>query len=502
MKVEIPRFLALLALALPAAAQATLTRANGVLGGPLDYQLAGDPGEIYVLLPSLNQGPTPVGLINPGDPRLLAVGLDQPSLWKIGVLAGGAALESAPLPNDPGLNGVAVHAQFVTVTLGPLHIDDVSNPTSVVLGQPGTSHLTLGNLSRDSSGHSATTLVDGRVLVAGGSANGVVSNGLELFDPQTQRFGVLPGTLSVPRAAHTATRLADGRVLLLGGVDDNDVVYASGEIFDPATGTSTPIASMSTPRVQHTATLLADGRVYVAGGASAYDLSDPLSALAAVVASTELYNPATNTWSPGPNMPRPRALHAAVRLADGRVLLTGGVEVTTIIIPIPSFSSDCRAFNPGTGALQNVADFSIARALHAMIRLANGSVLVVGGTNGNLLAQTFTPLASCHLYDAATDQWFDVASMANARVLISGVVEYGGRVHVVGGLSTIDLATTTGTPVLEVESSALTPIAWSATGMILTGRPASVAVPIEGGQRVLTTGASASGDETAEIYLP
>lgn len=497
-----PSLVALLALALPAGGQATLTRANGVLGGTLDYQLAGDPGELYVLLPSLTQGPTPVGLINPGDPRLLSVGLDQPALWKVGILGGGMALESTLLPNDPGLNGVAVHAQFITITLGPLHVDDVSNPTSVVLAQAGSSHLTLGELSRDSTGHSATTLGDGRVLVAGGSQAGVVSNGLELFDPQVQRFVTLPATLGVPRAAHTGTLLADGRVLLLGGVDDNDVVYASGEIFDPATGMTTPSASMSAPRVQHTATLLADGRVFVAGGASAYDLSDPVSALGAVLASTELYDPATNTWSPGPSLPRPRALHAAARLADGRVLLGGGIEVTTIIIPIPSFSSDCRAYDPASGALQNVADFTTARALHAMVRLSNGTVLVAGGTNGNILTQVFTPIASCRLYEASSNQWFDVASLANPRVLISGVVEHGGRVHVLGGLSTVDLATTTGTPVLEVESSALTPISWSATGMLLSGRPASVAVPIDGGQRVLTIGAGASGDQTAEIYLP
>ena len=483
------------------AAQATLTRTNGVLGGTLDHRLEGDPGEIYVLLPSLSAGPTPVGLVNPGDPRLLSVGLDQPGLWSVGLLAGGVANESVLLPNDPGLNGVVLHAQFVTITLGPLRVDDVSNPTTLVLAQAGTSHATPGMLSRDSTGHSATTLADGRVLVAGGSAAGIVSGGLELFDPQTQAFTALPAGLAVARAVHTATLLADGRVLVLGGVDQNDVVHTTAEIFDPATGISSLVAPMSVPRVQHTATLLADGRVFVAGGASAYDLSDPFSALASVLSSTALYDPATNTWSPGPALPRPRALHAAARLADGRVLLTGGIEITTIIVPIPSFSSDCRAYDPATGQIQNVANFNGPRALHSMLRLSNGQVLVVGGTDGDLLSQTFTPIATCRLYQPGPDQWLDVASLAAPRVLIGGVVERGGRAHVIGGLATVDLATTTGTPVLEVESTAL-PIAWSATGAILSGRPASVSVPIEGGQRVLTVGAAALGDRTAEIYVP
>jgi hypothetical protein len=71
----------------------------------------------------------------------------------------------------------------------------------------------------------------------------------------------------------------------------------------------------------HTATLLADGRVLVTGGCCDERQAAPL-------ASAEIYNPATNIWSPAPNMSVPRYDHTATPLADGRVLVTGGCCTT------------------------------------------------------------------------------------------------------------------------------------------------------------------------------
>src|SRR5262245_29379580 len=67
-----------------------------------------------------------------------------------------------------------------------------------------------------------------------------------------------------PRAAHTATTLLDGRVLIVGGLASN--ATASAELFDPTTRRFSATASLRTPRASHTATLLADGRVLIAGG--------------------------------------------------------------------------------------------------------------------------------------------------------------------------------------------------------------------------------------------
>ncbi len=94
------------------------------------------------------------------------------------------------------------------------------------------------------------------------------------------------------REGHTATLLHDGRVLLVGGNDLGSHAIATAELYDPATGTFTPTGSMAIARGFHTATLLDDGRVLIAGGdAAAWSDAGPF------LASAEIYDPETGTFS-------------------------------------------------------------------------------------------------------------------------------------------------------------------------------------------------------------
>ncbi len=500
------RFLLLIAAALTLsvvhAQTATLTRSGGILGSTADFALQGDPLEIFILMPSLENGPTPLAWFDPGDPRSLDVGIDQIAIWTAGMLNGsGQANVSYNVPADPVLHGLAVYAQFVTWPGATYKVDDISNWVAFPASFAADSAYTVGDVSKQVSGHAQTLLADGRVLISGGvktvGPSSFAVNELEIFDPQTYTFSKPPLLMSQTRTTHTATLLADGRVLICGGADNAGTITSSVEIYDPVLGTITPADSMGSARTVHTATLLAGGRVFVAGGTSDFDFSDPLGALGAIHQSTEIYDPVADSWSSGPNLPRPRVMHNASLDDDDRVLITGGIDVTYILgIPIPGFTNDCRAYNPSSGAMQDVSDFNGARAAHGQLTLANGDVLVAGGADGNLITQVINPMASCRLYSGGS--WTNVGTMANPRVY-PNLLDAGGTIIAIGGLSSFDLVNFTGTPVLDVETTTQSASSWTTNGSMLVGRLLSLSTPIDGGQRVLSVGMDGIG-ESAEAY--
>ena len=107
-------------------------------------------------------------------------------------------------------------------------------------------------------------------------------------------------TDQIARELHTATLLRDGRVLVAGGRylagKTSWLSVASAELYDPATGTFSSTGPMVTAREDHTATLLTDGRVLIAGGDNG--VLDPTSAWHLALPSAELYDPKTGTFSP------------------------------------------------------------------------------------------------------------------------------------------------------------------------------------------------------------
>jgi hypothetical protein len=131
-------------------------------------------------------------------------------------------------------------------------------------------------------------------MVGGDGPSGPVASA-ELYDPATGRFSPT-GALATVRTGHTATLLPNGRVLTVGGADAVDDslaanILASVELYDPATGTFSPAGSMATGRQSQTATLLADGRVLIAGGADGLPPPTPLMMTTVALSSAELYEP-------------------------------------------------------------------------------------------------------------------------------------------------------------------------------------------------------------------
>jgi hypothetical protein len=101
-----------------------------------------------------------------------------------------------------------------------------------------------------------------------------------------------------------------------GGLNQTNLL-ASAELYDPATGEWTVTGSMATARWGHSATLLPDGEVLVAGGSTSAKGSAP-------TAKAELYNPTTGEWTTTGSMRYNRERHGAALLTNGQVLVAGG----------------------------------------------------------------------------------------------------------------------------------------------------------------------------------
>ena len=245
-----------------------------------------------------------------------------------------------------------------------------------------------GTMIEGRTGHTATLLPDGRVLVVGGlRSDREPLASAELYDPRTETW-TTTGSMAEARWFHAATLLRDGRVLVTGGMDNNGTnptptsgdALASAELYDQGSGTWTATGSMATGRRGQTATLLPDGKVLVAGGEG---LSPELG-----LASAELYDRGSGTWIATGNMIDGRSGHTATPLRDGRVLVAGGrgsVGLVTL----------AGLYDPISGSWTRTGNMTAGRYSHTATGLSDGRVLVVGGVD-------YGPSASAELYDSGS----------------------------------------------------------------------------------------------------
>jgi hypothetical protein len=247
-----------------------------------------------------------------------------------------------------------------------------------------------GSMGTPRTGPVAAPLADGRVLVAGGTDTGSVPflQSAELFDPATGTFSPT-GSMGVARLAAAAAPLPGGRVLVAGGVG-NTGALKSAEIFDPASGSFTPTGSMSVARFGLAAAPLRDGRVLVVGGETT---STPL-------ASAEIFDPRTNTFSSAGigSMGTGRLDPAAAPLPDGRVLIAGGSSEIDVRL------ASAEVFDPATNTFSGagVGSMGTPRQGPVAAPLADGRVLVAGGVGDT------DYLASAEIYAATNTFTFKV----------------------------------------------------------------------------------------------
>jgi hypothetical protein len=291
--------------------------------------------------------------------------------------------------------------------------------------------------------HTTTLLQDGRVLVTGGSGSGggAMLASAEVFDPTTGSWSEV-GSLDVPRQQHTAALLADGRVLITGGTTDDDVGWPlkTTELFDPSSGMFTPADMMIGGRAAHTATLLADGRVLVAGGVPD---DDPSASLAAA----ELYDPITGRFTPTASLVTGRYEHAAVALGDGRVLVAGG-------------SNDhgnpltAEIYDPTTGVFTVAASASEPH-VGPIVRLADGRVLIAGGR-----PEIFDPAGTTPVVrpgPRADRSFTEAATPSKVRTDHTAIRLRDGRVLIMGGHGDWDADTNTSAELYDPETGSFSP---------------------------------------------
>ncbi len=249
--------------------------------------------------------------------------------------------------------------------------------------------------------------------------------------------------MQAARYGHTATLLNNGLVLIAGGCCGTPT-EVSAELYNPASGTFTLTGSLNDGRMYHSATLLNNGLVLVAGG---FDVS------AGTVGATisELYNPATGTFTLTGSLNEGRYGHTATLLNNGLVLVAGGFNFNVGLL------STAELFNPATGVFtytvggSNGNGLMTARAAHTATLLNNGMVLIAGGTyliaslNGNLYfdgvgydstntAELFNPATGTFSYTSnpgtGTQTTLNTSRMTHTATLLNN-----GMVLLAGGMT-------------------------------------------------------------------
>ncbi|MEZ5660924.1 MAG: hypothetical protein R3E83_21145 [Burkholderiaceae bacterium] len=222
------------------------------------------------------------------------------------------------------------------------------------LFDPATSSITAGaQMPAIAAGHTATTLFDGRVLIAGGGGSQTATF---LYDPVAGSFSTGP-TLSSARSGHLAVRLHDGRVLLVGGN-----AGGTSELFDPATNSISAAGNLALNGIYLNGALLTDGRVLVIASG---DVGSPATAV-------QFYDPQSGNFSAGGALHTPRIAPAIAVLANGNVLIAGGNDGSFV-------TTNAEIYDVASHQSTATGSMTLSDTFLDAVPLRDGRVLVSNG---------------------------------------------------------------------------------------------------------------------------
>jgi N-acetylneuraminic acid mutarotase len=368
---------------------------------------AASPPASPTLVPSATPTPSP-------EPSATAALVYGDGTW--------SATAALPLPLW-GSGAVTLRDGRVLVVGGSSGPDTTSAVATTEIYDPGTQRWTIGSPMLEARAQPMVALLpDGSVLVAGGSRKGKPLASAERYFPDSEAWQPA-GALSAPRIYAAVAVLLDGRVLLAGGGSASLQTAATTgrvDIYDPESGRWTTASPLHFARAEATATLLPGGDVLVAGGASVYSGNRGV-----VTAAAEIYDPTEDAWRIVASMSVARYHHFAAPLPDGRVLVGGGWAYTTN--RDPSLATT-EIYDPAANTWTRAASMASGRARGIAVVLPGGRILVVGGVD-----PAYKPKAGAEIYDPARGAWQAAGQLGTAVHGPAVALLRDGRVLAAGG---------------------------------------------------------------------
>lgn len=333
---------------------------------------------------------------------------------------GGTFVLTGPMHTERVYSGATTLADGRVLIAGGDRVDADNNIevlSSAELFDPVSRTFSpTGPMIAGRQGPHAVLLLDGRVLIVGGFTSGCASCA-ELFDPSTQTFTLAGAVVEQRLGSPTAVRLTDGKVLIAGGigsVNGSSGYLAGAELYDPLLDTFISTGAMNVPRDGASYTLLEDGTVLVAGGVNTSGL----------LISAEIFDPQIGQFALTGPMGAARYPNASL-LQDGRVLVFGGFDDSGYLTGAEIYDPSTHAFSP-TGSLIR------GRGGAAVSALEDGRVLVAGGQGGGGAEGILT---EAETYDPDTGEFSATANLNISRTQPMVARLLDGSVLVAGGTS-------------------------------------------------------------------